>query len=132
MGLADHYELAKKLKRMAGAHAHAQAGDPEWGVVMLFYSALHVTSAYLINAGRGVPSNHQAMNAAINACRPLDARFRAAYSALSTYSWNARYNPGYTMRPQDHHIANDRFRIVKTFAEPDVRAALGLPAGTEL
>jgi hypothetical protein len=132
MGMADHYELATKLRRMAGAHAHAQAGDPEWGVVMLFYSALHVTSAYLINAGQGAQTSHQGMTAAINACPALDPRFRSAYKALSTFSWNARYNPGYTMSPANHYVANDRFRIVKWFTEADVRAALGLPAGSDL
>lgn len=51
MGLADHYELAKKLKRMSSGYVMTGAADPDWSVVMLFYSALHVTTAYMINVG---------------------------------------------------------------------------------
>ena len=49
--MADHYELAKKLKRMSSGYVMTGAADPDWSVVMLFYSALHVTTAYMINVG---------------------------------------------------------------------------------
>ena len=68
---------------------------------MLFYSALHVTSAYMLSFGLGVPPSHQAMNVAIAARPELDARFRSAYTTLTTFSWNIRYTPGFTMRPAE-------------------------------
>ena len=126
MGLADHYELAKRLKRMSGQHVQIQAGDPDWDTVMLFYSALHLTSAYLLVVGSGVPKDHAAMARAISVRFELDQRFRGAYKALSEFSWNVRYNPGFVMSQAHKRVAADRFRIVKVFVEATVRDAIGL------
>lgn len=112
MAVADHYELAKRLKRMSGAYVPA-AGDPRWDVVMLFYSALHVTTAYLVSVGCGAPTTHQDMNAAVRTRPELDSRFRSAYTTLSTASWNIRYNPGFVMLPRNRQIVDDRFRVVR-------------------
>jgi hypothetical protein len=132
MGMADRYDLAKRLKRMATAHLPMQAGDPDWGTVMLFYSALHVTTAYMESIGVGAPATHVLLKAAVAGRPELGSRFEKAYGALKHFGWNVRYSPGFTMSPANLRLASDRFRIVTVFVEPTIRAAIGLQPGSDL
>jgi hypothetical protein len=132
MGVADRYELAKRLKRMASAHVSMEAGDPDWNIVMLFYSSLHATSAYMMCVGQGAPANHTDMTSAIRARQELGGQFLLAYDALKRFGWNVRYNAGFSMTAANKHVAFDRFRIVTVFVEPAIRQVLGLAPGSDL
>jgi hypothetical protein len=81
--------LATSAANEALASRLAAMAEYGWSVTCLFYSALHLTEAYLIKQGRFSSNHHQRANNIIR--EPSLNRIRRAYIRLKAESEQARY-----------------------------------------
>jgi len=90
--------------------------DPDWLIVFLFYSALHLTQAYLATKSlRFTAEDHGSRWTAIRSSPELGPRFRDAYKALKSLSESVRYSPWFVARAQDLTDAKRHHDLVSQF-----------------
>lgn len=118
----SHYDRSLCDEATANELCAKMSGNG-WEIVIRFYSALHLTQAYMVTKNiRFEASRHNERWQAINASPELTKgkRFPMAYGMLQSVSEQVRYDPGFIARPKHFQDARDNLRTVQSFLNAKV------------
>ena len=90
----------------------ADLGEPGWAVTLLFYAAMHLVQAYLVNRNPP-PETHSAREALITRL-PILRPLADDYRALKKYSELARYECEVYSIAQFAGLRDGRFRRISS------------------
>jgi hypothetical protein len=125
----QHYDRYTHNTALAGRIESSLPGDEDWAVVVMFYAAVHLMTAYLIMKSNVSldPSSavHPERKKAMDLCPELkDSRDR--YRQLKDLSESVRYDPGFRFGPQHLVQAKAHLARIVAIVEPKVKKRLDL------
>ena len=102
---------------------------PDWEIVLRFYSAVHLTQAYLLTKNaRFNAIDHAGRWKAIQGATELTsgagARFKPSYKKLKEVSEQVRYDAGFAARPQELADCRANLAMVENIVKPKIAAYL--------
>lgn len=123
-----HLEKARAHEASA-ARLQTEEGGNDWAVVMQFYAALHIVTAYLATKQQRFDvKNHfereRAMNGLPELCPPKAKPLRVAYSRLKNVSEQVRYDEGFKAATQHIEAARSDLAKVHGFLNGKLQRAL--------
>jgi hypothetical protein len=112
-----HLDAAARNQTIASqllyqVHLDIEPVPDDWAITVLFYSALHLVDAYLLEVHGTKPSNHTDRNRSVQTEQILNI-VSEEYASLYAMSRTARYRPLATFPPNAVQQAFDQLDVIQ-------------------
>lgn len=118
MGAPDeHVTYWRTFRTVAGVLGTSATPLRHWAIVVRFYSALHLTEAYMRTKAERfwASTRHEDRRRNIRDSPELGRRFAAAYDTLKSVSERLRYEPPDSITDRDHTETEKALEQVESF-----------------